>query len=154
MRAGMRQEIGQLSSKRINNAVGIIFYSALTRRHLFLLRNDRESSTWGLPGGKVERGETLREAIERECREEIGYFPESVKLFRIEQFNSDDGKFVYHTFYSIIEDEFIPKLNDEHIGYCWCDETVYPKPLHRGLFNTLNYGIIQQKIAVIHESLK
>lgn len=142
-----------MSTKRINNAVGVMFYSLATKRHLFLLRNEA-ANQWCLPGGKVERGETLREAIERECREEIGYFPESVKLFPIEQFNSEDGRFVYHTFYSIVEDEFTPVLNREHLGYCWCDQITYPKPLHRGLFNTLNYGIIQQKIAVIHESLK
>jgi 8-oxo-dGTP pyrophosphatase MutT (NUDIX family) len=141
-------------SKRINNSVGVLFYSASTARHLFLLRNDRDSNTWCLPGGKVERDETLREAIERECQEEIGYFPDSAKLFPLEMFTSDDQRFAYHTFYCIVGDEFRIVLNDEHLGYCWCDVVTYPKPLHRGLFNTLNYGIIQQKIAVIHESLK
>lgn len=140
--------------RNIINSVGVMFCSRSTNRHLFLLRNDRKLYTWGLPGGKVERGETLREALERECGEEIGYWPEQAKLFPIEQFTSDDGKFVYHTFYSIVPDEFIPKLNDEHVGHAWVDSSTYPKPLHRGLFNTLNYDIIQQKIQIIHDAIK
>jgi 8-oxo-dGTP pyrophosphatase MutT (NUDIX family) len=136
------------------NSAGILFYSQETQRHLFLLRNDKRTFTWGLPGGKCERGETLIETLERECREEIDFWPERSKIFPIEQFTSDDGKFVYHTFYSIIDKEFIPKMNDEHIGYCWVRGDQYPKPLHRGLFNTLNYDIIQQKIDIIHDSIK
>lgn len=139
---------------KLNNSVGILFCALNTNRHLFLLRNDKKINTWGLPGGKVERGENLRTALERECIEEIGYWPSELKLFPIEQFTSDDKRFVYHTFYSFVQSEFIPTLNHEHLGYCWCDSQLYPKPLHRGLFNTLNYDIIQQKISLIHDAIK
>jgi 8-oxo-dGTP diphosphatase len=135
-------------------SVGLIFYAADTHRQLFLLRDDRNIHTWGLPGGKVERGETLREAVERECREEIHFWTQDVKLFPLEQFTSDDRRFCYHTFFTMVPYEFKPVLNDEHIGYAWVSNNTYPKPLHRGLFNTLNYDVIQQKIAIIRESLK
>jgi hypothetical protein len=61
---------------------------------------------------------------------------------------------VYHTFYSIVKSEFIPVLNNEHIGYAWVDGKTYPKPLHRGLFSTLNFDIIQEKIDIIRKALK
>lgn len=150
----MSKETGTSSSKKINNSVGILFYAADTDRHLFLLRSNKSAGEWGLPGGKVERGETLRVALERECHEEINFWPTNAKLFPIEQFTSDDYKFIYHTFYCIVDREFIPSLNHEHIGYCWIASRTYPKPLHRGLFNTLNYDLIQQKISIIHDSLK
>ena len=135
-------------------SVGLLFYAADTHRHLFLLRNDRNVHTWGLPGGKVERGETLRAAVERECREEIHFWTADLKLFPLEQFNSPDNKFCYHTFFTTVPYEFKPVLNDEHIGYAWIDNHTYPRPLHRGLFNTLNYNVIQEKIGIILESTK
>jgi ADP-ribose pyrophosphatase YjhB (NUDIX family) len=138
---------------RQHNSVGVLFCAKDTHRHLFLLRNDR-FPVWGLPGGKVERNETLREALERECREEIGQWPENSKLFPIEQFTAKENKFVYHTFYCFVEHEFIPVLNNEHIAYAWCDYLVKPQPLHSGLFNTLNYNLIVQKIQIIHEAVK
>lgn len=134
--------------------MGLLFYAADTHRQLFLLRDDRNVHTWGLPGGKVERGETLRTAIERECREEIHFWTSDLKLFPLEQFNSPDNKFCYHTFFTMVPYEFKPVLNDEHIGYAWVDNNTYPRPLHRGLFNTLNYSVIQEKIAIIRESIK
>lgn len=141
-------------NRRPVNGVGVMFCAADTGRHLFLLRNDRVNQVWGLPGGKVERDETLLMALERECHEEIDYWPERAKLFPIEQFTSEDNKFVYHTFYSLIDHEFTPRLNQEHIGYSWIDGDTYPRPLHRGLFSTLNYDIIKQKIAIIRNAIK
>lgn len=141
------------TDRKQKHSVGIMFYSQHTSRHLFLLRNDRNVQTWGLPGGKCERNETLIQTIERECKEEINYWPEDAKLFPIEQFTNESFKFVYHTFYCIIDNEFVPKLNHEHIGYTWVNSNTYPKPLHRGLFNTLNYSIIQQKIQIIQNAV-
>jgi 8-oxo-dGTP pyrophosphatase MutT (NUDIX family) len=134
--------------------VGMLFYAQDTNRHLFLLRNDRRQHTWGLPGGKVDRGESLRQALDRECREEIQFCTSEIKIFPLEQFTSDDCKFTYHTFFGIVPYEFKPTLNREHIGYCWIESDTYPKPLHRGLFNTLNYSVIQQKISIIHDAIK
>jgi 8-oxo-dGTP pyrophosphatase MutT (NUDIX family) len=141
------------SKRRTINAVGVVFYTQHTRRNLYLLRSSKICE-WGLPGGKVERGESLREALERECREEIGYWPENAKLFPIECYSSSDGKFSYHTFFCPITDEFLPTLNHEHLAYCWSNDGVLPRPLHSGLYNTLNYPIIRQKIDLIIDSLK
>jgi hypothetical protein len=57
-----------------------------------------------------------------------------------------NNSFVYHTFFCAVKKEFIPILNDEHLGYSWIDSSVYPKPLHPGLFNTVNFDVVQEKI--------
>jgi 8-oxo-dGTP pyrophosphatase MutT (NUDIX family) len=136
------------------NAVGIWFYAKSTDRCLYLLRNDnRHPDTWGLPGGKCSAGETLVESIERECHEELGCFPESAKLIPIEKFTSPDGKFFYHTFFCPIADEFVPHLNHEHLGWAWVDSNTWPKPLHPGLWSTVKFEEIQEKIKVIKSRL-
>ena len=128
-----------------NVSAGVFFYASATNRFLFLLRNDaRNPSNWGIPGGKVEKGETLIEGIERECTEEIGFFPSNVKLVPIQKFINHN--FTYHTFFCKVENEFIPTLNDEHCGYSWVDPEHYPKPLHPGLFNTINFDVVQEKL--------
>lgn len=127
-----------------NVSAGIFFYASNTQRFLYLLRNDKNSSNWGIPGGKVEDGETLFEGVERECMEEIGFFPIDAKLIPIQKFVNNT--FTYHTFFCKIDDEFIPVLNEEHCGYAWTDSTYYPKPMHPGLFNTVNFDVVQDKL--------
>lgn len=127
-----------------NTSAGVFFYSASTNRFLFLLRSDKDATFWGIPGGKLEGNETIIQGLERECHEEIQYFPNNPKLIPIQKFVNNT--FTYHTFFCPIEDEFIPILNDEHIGYCWVDVHNYPKPLHPGLFNTVNFDVVKNKL--------
>jgi 8-oxo-dGTP pyrophosphatase MutT (NUDIX family) len=127
-----------------NVSAGIFFYASSTQRFLYLLRNDKNSSNWGIPGGKVEDGETLFEGVERECIEEIKYFPKDAKLVPIQKFINN--AFTYHTFFCKVDDEFIPVLNEEHCGYAWTDSNYYPKPMHPGLFNTVNFDVVQDKL--------
>jgi 8-oxo-dGTP pyrophosphatase MutT (NUDIX family) len=127
-----------------NTSAGLFFYSKNTGRFLYLLRSDNNYS-WGIPGGKIETNESLFEGLERECLEEIGFFPIDAKLIPIQKFVNNS--FTYHTFYCAVNDEFIPNLNGEHIGYAWVGDNQHPKPLHPGLFSTVNIDIVKEKLA-------
>jgi 8-oxo-dGTP pyrophosphatase MutT (NUDIX family) len=132
----------------MNTAAGVFFYSKRTDRFLYLLRtDDKNPVTWGIPGGKIESEETLMEGIERECLEEIGYFPKKVKLIPIQKFVNHN--FTYHTFFCIVDKEFTPTLNEEHCGYAWVGDNHYPKPLHPGLFSTINIDVVQEKLKAL-----
>jgi len=121
---------------------------------LYLLRNDsKHPGAWGVPGGKVESGETVLGGMERECIEELGSFPTYQKLIPIEKFTSADGDFVYHTFVCVVESEFVPVLNDEHLGYAWIDSGTWPRPMHPGLWSTVNMEAVQDKILRVEQDL-
>lgn len=131
----------------MNVAAGIFFYSTSTSRYLYLLRTDAKNPSWGIPGGKIENNETLLKGLERECTEEIDFWPNSAKLIPIQKFVNHS--FTYHTFFCEVDQEFIPKLNDEHCGYAWVGSQQYPKPLHPGVFSTINFDVVQEKLKAL-----
>ena len=136
-------------------AVGVWFYAVDTGRYLYLLRNDAKNpGTWGLPGGKVEVNETLIECITRECQEELGAMPDYLRLVPLEKFTTADGKFAYHTFFCSISTEFRPDLNDEHVGWAWISSGNLPRPLHPGLWSTVNIESVQDKILTMEQQVQ
>jgi 8-oxo-dGTP pyrophosphatase MutT (NUDIX family) len=137
------------------NAVGVWFYSISTQTYLYLMRDDhRHPGSWGLPGGKIEAGETMITAMTRECTEELGAMPEYIKLVPLEKFTSADHGFAYHTFFCTVADEFRPTLNDEHVGYAWIRAGTWPKPLHPGLWSTINFDAVRDKIETIQQQFQ
>jgi len=136
----------------LKQSVGTVFFAKSTKRFLFLLRSETTfENTWAFVGGKVERGENILDALRRETLEETGASRTTLKIIPIEKFTNDKKGFEYHTFVSIIEDEFIPDLNSEHKGYAWTTIEGWPKPLHPGVFNTFQADEIRKKISTITE---
>ena len=144
-----------MASSSINQIIcsGGIFLSAKTKRFLFLLRNHgKTAGTCGFVGGRKEPSDlTPYEALKRETEEEIGTVEGIKKTVPLELFTSDDQKFQYNTYVVIVENEFIPKLNDEHTGYAWCSYEHWPKPLHQGVKNSLNNKVIKAKLELLLE---
>jgi len=119
-------------------AAGALFVSSKTKRVLLNLRAPYKTHKheWSLFGGMIDGEETPKEALDRECMEEMGFIPDVTKTYPIDIYESRDKNFRYYTFVCIVEDEFIPVLNEESIGYIWINMGTWPKPMHSGARNT------------------
>ena len=150
---GRRIQSRSMDSSHIEG-VGTFIYCATTQRYLFLLRNSSKySGTWGLAGGKIDAGEQVLVSLYRELTEELGFDFSDTKVIPIEKFTSDNNKFSYHTFLIPLNEEFVPVLNDEHRGYCWVSLEDYPKPLHPGVWRTINFDAVIKKIKTLETIL-
>lgn len=133
---------------------GALIYSKQSHRYMFLLRTQkRHKNSWGLVGGGVEKNESVIAALRREIDEEIGLDLADSKVIPLEQFTSEDQRFVYHTFLMPVDEEFIPVLNHEHKGYCWVPLDNYPKPLHPGVWRTFKFSAVVEKIRTLEKVL-
>lgn len=139
-----------MAANNLKQGCGALIHATSTKRYLFLNRNTGKfPNTWGLVGGKIEHNETIENGLVREIGEELGGIVKDAKIIPIEQYTSENGIFVYHTFLIKVDDEFIPALNSEHKGYCWVSLDGLPRPLHPGVEKTLSSSIILSKISTL-----
>ena len=110
--------------------------------------NGRSGDLWGLVGGTTEKAETPWEGLKREIFEEIGEISIK-KTMPLETFISNDTRFHFHTYLCVIEEEFMPLLNNEHDGYAWVEFGKWPRPLHHGLNNTLQNKVNLKKLETV-----
>lgn len=129
---------------------GALICAKNTRRFLLLQKAEgKHRGYWGLVGGTNNNGETAVQGLRREIEEELGYLPDIKKTIPLERFVSNDSKFNFHTFFCVVDEEFIPTLSDEHIAWGWFTLDNPPKPLHKALDLSLRNKIIQTKIQSI-----
>lgn len=155
----MGQKLGRRIQERtldtsIIEGIGTFIYCTTTGRYLFLLRNNgKYSGTWGVVGGKSEGNETVIETLFREIHEELGGTISDPKIIPLETFTSDNARFIYQTYITPVEREFVPILNSEHRGYCWVTLQDHPKPLHPGVWRTIKFEVVAEKIKTLESIL-
>ena len=124
---------------------GALIVTKSTKRYLLGLRSNDTSYplTWGMFGGKLNHYETISEGLTRELSEEITILPNIIKIIPFNIYTTNDNKFEYYSYLIIVEDEFIPELNDEHVGYCWVSSSMWSTlKLHPAVRKTLNNKLL------------
>ncbi len=85
---------------------------------------------WSVIGGSLEPGERSEVGALREAREEVGFSGETVlvpSLVYVKQ-----NSFRYYNFIGLVDREFRPELNQEHVDARWFYPDRPPSPLHQG----------------------
>ncbi len=108
--------------------VGIVVFNKKNKVLLIKRNKPPLKDSMSIPGGKVELGETLKDAIKREVKEECGIDVDVKDLIYIaENIQKDEGNRVkYHyvllDFWGITEDDVIIPQKDEIKEWIWVDE--------------------------------
>ena len=105
-------------------------------RQVLLVRRAHppQAGAWGFPGGKVEAGETVLAAAERELCEETGLRGRNARLFDVIDL-IDEGSAHHpphhHTMVAVRLDwqGDTPQPADDALALCWADAEALPQPL-------------------------
>lgn len=132
--------------KRVDVTYVLIFDEQ--RENILMVKNKGENSSYyTLPGGAVERGETLEEAAIREAKEETGLDVELDGIFSIsEAFFEDRGHHaIFFTFRGkIIGGEMTISMPEEIEEITWMDSQKAEDYIHI----TDSKGLIESKSSV------
>ncbi len=98
---------------------------------ILLVRRGQGSGTglWSVPGGRVEHGETLAVAVERELREETGLAGVCGSFVGISERISDDAHYVILDYRVSVASGLKPSAGDDAVDAMWV-ETASLDALH------------------------
>ena len=102
---------------KIKNAV---IFLITDDKHILILKNNYGNYGWSLPGGGLERKESVWQGALREFKEEVGYKLDLSKMNDIKTYDFYDSQPSTITRYFIVQSSQIFKrirLSDEHTEY-------------------------------------
>lgn len=88
-------------------------------RQVLLLKATYADCAWGLPGGGLDQGETVHDALIRECQEELGC-DVSIEYLSGVYYHSAVNSHAFMFRCTLQNDQPI-NLSDEHSEYRWFD---------------------------------
>lgn len=96
---------------------------------------------WGLPGGALEPGETIHQALLRECREELGVDVEVQYLSGVYYHSAYESQaFIFRC---ALPNRAVIKLSDEHSEYRFFPVTELSAVQRRRVDECINYqGVV------------
>lgn len=112
-------------------------------------RRDQQFGMWGIPGGKMDEGESPREALSREIFEETGIIIPNTSfqfLDRALSENRCDGSYILSLYYMKLNHSPSVLINTkEHLSYRWVTLPEFEK-LNLLISQGLAYKFVSYKV--------
>ena len=106
--------------------------------HVLLLKQTYNDFSWGLPGGSINPGETIHEALSRECYEELGSKVEIINLTGV-YFHSKFNSQVF-IFSCTLTDTNAIQLSEEHSEYSFFPISELTEVQKIRVLDSINYS--------------
>jgi 8-oxo-dGTP diphosphatase len=129
-------------------AIEVIARAVIRRGDKVLLCQTKEGGWWFLPGGHVEFGEPVKEALLRELEEELGLRQVTIKsLIGTVENKFPVGDRIQHELNLVFEveetEEQLIESREAHLDFAFLDVNdtlILPSALHEGLLEWLSSG--------------
>lgn len=116
-------------------------------------RRDGQFGLWGIPGGKLESGESPLEGLSREVFEETGIIiscESFLLLDKAHSLNPFDGSYFLYLYYVKLNDKPLVIINNtEHLNYKWVNLHEFEK-LNLLVSQGLAFNFVKNKIPNLH----
>ena len=119
----------------------VILKQGVRELSVLLLKANYGDCAWGLPGGALESGETIHEALLRECREELGVTVQIKCLTGVYYHQAYDSQ--AFIFLCELDDSHCICLSEEHSEYQYTPISTLSKIQKQRVEDCLNYdGVV------------
>jgi len=91
---------------------------------IFLMKSPKWDGKWLVPGGKIEKGDSMKETVRKEVKEETGLEVSDIELLNVkdggnpEEFNRETH-FIFLNFTCRAEDQEVELDQREAVDYEW-----------------------------------
>lgn len=120
--------------KKYKDTIEVIVRLVIKREGKILLCLNKGTSSYFLPGGHVEFGDTFEQTIYKEMAEELGWSKEDIKSIKFKNYleNSYEDNSGLHSEVNMIfdveiGDEVETESKEDHIGFEWMNVSEIPK---------------------------
>jgi mutator protein MutT len=127
--------------------IGIKAIVVNNKKALVLRKVRNGINVYDLPGGRIDKGELIQDALKRELKEEIGLTkfsnPQLINIFERQDYEKN-GTYLMLVVYKIDANIFRIKLSDEHTNYEWISKkelnkiSKNAKQINKGIVNALS----------------